>query len=116
MIGSRRTNAGVTWRETLTDVLVHGQDIAIPLDRRLESDPAGVAVAAARIWARPAMFHAQRRLGGLRLVATDADWAVGSGAEVSGTIMDLLLLLTGRRAALPRLSGAGTVSLAQRVD
>src|SRR5262245_28952343 len=32
MIGSQRHNAFVTHLETLTDILVHGQDIALPLD------------------------------------------------------------------------------------
>ena len=35
-IGSRRFNVGVTPRETLLDIIVHGQDIAIPLRRQLE--------------------------------------------------------------------------------
>ena len=33
MAGSRRHTIGVTYLETLTDILVHGQDIAIPLGR-----------------------------------------------------------------------------------
>ena len=36
MVGSRRHNVGLTSLETLTDILVHGQDIAIPLRRELE--------------------------------------------------------------------------------
>jgi hypothetical protein len=31
-------------------------------------------------------FHAQRRLTGLRLRVTDADWTVGSGPTVEGPI------------------------------
>lgn len=30
MVGSRRHTIGVTYLETLTDILVHGQDIAVP--------------------------------------------------------------------------------------
>jgi hypothetical protein len=49
---------------------------------------------------------ARRRLRGVRLVATDVEWTAGSGAEVTGPIDALLLLLTGRvAAALPRLTG-----------
>jgi hypothetical protein len=48
MLGSRRHNIGVTPLETLIDILVHGQDIAIPLDRGLGMPPAIAAVAATR--------------------------------------------------------------------
>jgi hypothetical protein len=57
-------------------------------------------------------FWARRRLHGLRLTATDVDWSVGSGAEVSGPIRGLLLLLTGRTStAAPLLSGEGLAQL-----
>ena len=38
MVGSRRHNFGLTHLETLIDIVVHGQDIAIPLSRELEVD------------------------------------------------------------------------------
>jgi len=44
-------------------------------------------------------------------VADDAPWAAGHGHEISGPIGALLLLLTGRPAALPRLSGPGVTGL-----
>jgi hypothetical protein len=33
MVGSRRHNFGIIYHETLIDILVHGQDITIPLGR-----------------------------------------------------------------------------------
>jgi len=46
------------------------------------------------------------------LRATDTDWTVGAGPEVSGTALSLLLLLTGRTAAaLDALHGPGVTSL-----
>src|SRR5262249_52766057 len=36
---SRRHTLGVTELETLTDILVHSQDIGLPLDRRLDMPP-----------------------------------------------------------------------------
>lgn len=48
MVGSRRHNMGVTNLETLTDILVHGQDIAIPLHRDLEMPIAPTAAAATK--------------------------------------------------------------------
>jgi uncharacterized protein (TIGR03083 family) len=101
----------VTFRETAIDYLVHGQDIAVPLGRILEMPPELAAVAAARVWSRSRMFHARRKLAGYRLVADDVPWAAGQGQEVCGKIGALLLLLTGRPAALPQLSGPGTAGL-----
>ena len=46
------------------------------------------------LWRIGFPFDARRKLRGLRLVATDVDWAASDGAEVRGPI-DALLLLTG---------------------
>src|SRR5712664_714598 len=47
--GSRRHTFGVTCLDTLTDILVHSQDIALPLGRRLGIPPDAAAVAASRV-------------------------------------------------------------------
>jgi hypothetical protein len=52
-------------------------------------------------------FHAERRLAGLALRATDTDWAVGEGPEIAGPALALLLLSTGRTACLDALRGDG---------
>jgi hypothetical protein len=54
---------------------------------------------------------ARKKLAGYRLVADDAPWAAGQGLEICGPIGALLLLLTGRPAALPQLSGPGATGL-----
>ncbi|WP_030441519.1 maleylpyruvate isomerase family mycothiol-dependent enzyme [Actinoplanes subtropicus] len=104
----RRLPVVTNYRNIVLDVLVHGRDIAIPLGRELPV-PSGVGVAAAtRAWTMGWPFWAKRRLRGLRLVATDADWTAGDGEEVRGPIDALVLLLTGRTAtAVPRLTGPG---------
>ncbi len=107
MVGSRRRAPLVSPLEPLTDVLVHGQDVAVPLGRDRPVPPAAAAVSATRVWATGFPFHARRRLAGLRLTATDSDLDLGRGAPVAGTTGDLLLLLTGRTATLSRLSGEG---------
>ena len=48
MAGSRRHTIGVTYLETLTDILVHGQDIAIPLGRHHDMPPPAAATAPGR--------------------------------------------------------------------
>jgi uncharacterized protein (TIGR03083 family) len=114
-IGSRRHNSFVTPLETLTDALVHSQDIAVPLALDLEMRPGPCALAATRRWDTRGSWLAwvNRRLplDGLRLTATDVDWERGHGMEVVGPIGALLLLLTGRPAALARLSGEGADAL-----
>jgi uncharacterized protein (TIGR03083 family) len=114
-IGSRRHNILVTPLETLTDILVHSQDIAVPLGLELEMPPAASALAATRRWdtRRTWLSTVFRRLplDGYRLTATDTDWARGDGPLVEGPVGALLLLLTGRPAALDRLTGDGADAL-----
>ena len=54
---------------------------------------------------------ARKNFAGYRFEADDVDWSVGQGAPISGPISALLLLLTGRPAALPQLSGPGAEKL-----
>ncbi len=118
MIGSRRHNAFVTPLETLTDILVHGQDIAIPLGLDLSMLPAASELAATRRWDTRGTWLAKVNrklpLDGYRLSATDTSWTRGQGPDVAGPIGALLLLLTGRDAALEQLSGDGAEHLRSR--
>ncbi|MGY1660989.1 maleylpyruvate isomerase family mycothiol-dependent enzyme [Geodermatophilus sp. SYSU D00705] len=116
MAGSRRTAPFLSPLEPLMDVLVHGQDIALPLGRCRPMPPAAAAAAAQRAWDMGFPFRAQRRLTGLRLSATDTGWTVGDGAPVEGPVAALLLLVTGREAALGQLDGEGARLLAGRRD
>jgi uncharacterized protein (TIGR03083 family) len=109
---SRRLPVVTNYRNILFDVLVHAQDIAVPLGRELEMPRDAAVAGAARVWVMGWPFWARRRLPGLRLIATDADWTAGHGAEVRGPIGALLLLVTGRTgAAVPRLTGPGVHQL-----
>ena len=78
--------------------------------------PALAVLAADRVWSSPRMFHARRKLAGYRLVAHDTPWAAGQGQKVCGPIGALLLLLTGRSAALPQLSGPGAADLRELLE
>jgi uncharacterized protein (TIGR03083 family) len=117
MIGSRRHNFGVTRLETLIDILVHSQDIAIPLGRRLELPPAAAATAATRslTMRMPPPLPPVKKVAGFRLTATDTSWSAGDGPEVRGPMAALLLVLSGRLAALPQLSGDGLADLTTRL-
>ena len=111
MAGSRRKAPGVSHLEPLIDVLVHGQDIAIPLGRPRPMPTKAAATAADRVWPSLFPWRAERKLGGFRFAATDCSWSAGDGLLVEGSIGAILLLLTGRRAALAQLSGPGTREL-----
>lgn len=111
---SRRKPPITTLDNLLFDVQVHVQDVAIPLGLAHAMSVDGAREGTRRVWRMGWPFWAQRKLRGLRLVATDTDWIVGAGVEVNGPIQALLLLLTGRMgAALPALGGAGVERLAQ---
>src|SRR3954451_21739469 len=110
-IGVGRPLPTVTYLESAIDYLVHPQDIAIPLGRRLEMPTDAAAVAAQRVWTSPRMFHARRKFAAYSLVATDTNWTAGHGNEVTGPIRALLLLLAGRPALLADLSGPGAATL-----
>ena len=109
LLGNRRLAPTTMWRDPLIDALVHAQDIARPLGATVTAHPEAATTAADWAWDRTLgfPFFAARRLRGLRLVATDADWARGAGDEVHGPVTSLLLLSTGRRTAYAELTGPG---------
>ncbi|MGX6511717.1 maleylpyruvate isomerase family mycothiol-dependent enzyme [Rhodococcus sp. SJ-2] len=111
MIGSRKHNLGLSPREPLVDILVHGQDIAIPLGRTLSASPEVAADAATHIasygtgW-KSKVFQ-KNRFSASHLCATDVAWSTGTGPEIRGPMLTLLLLLAGRDVDLGPLSGDG---------
>ena len=84
-------------RDPLTDILVHTQDITVPLgiDRAMPTE-AAVEVAN-HLWRMRFPMQPARRLHGVRLIATDADFAVGDGREVRAPIRDVVMILAGRQ-------------------
>lgn len=99
----------------LLDLVVHGQDITVPLGITHHPCPAARESSLNRVWTMGWPFHARRRFSGITLHAEDCDWSGGDGPDVSGTAADILLLLTGRDAALDRLHGPAAESVRQRV-
>ena len=100
--------------DPLTDILVHGQDIARPLGRERPMQIERVLPVLQHVW--KSFFLGTRKRFGLRFIASDADWSAGEGPrEVRGPASDLLLLATGRRAGLSGLTGDGRVEVAARL-
>ena len=60
------------------------------------------------------VLGAKKRIAGLKLRATDADWTHGDGPEVSGPMVSLVMAMTGRKAAIEDLKGDGVDTLRSR--
>jgi uncharacterized protein (TIGR03083 family) len=111
---SRRLPKVTNVNNILFDILVHGQDIAIPLNIPREMPKDAARAGAQRVWTMGWPFGVKRHLKQFRYVATDIEWTAGDGPEVAGPVSALLLVLTGRPAALPHLEGRGLDELASR--
>jgi uncharacterized protein (TIGR03083 family) len=95
----------------LADVIVHSADAFRPVGLEVEVAPAHVVRAVDTLWTRGrVVVHAVPQQG-RRLVAKDTDWSRGSGPEVVGKSLDLLLFVANRRQVLPRLEGPGVAGL-----
>jgi hypothetical protein len=98
----------------LGEVLVHSADAFGLLDSEdpvLRDDASKVLPSYWR-WGRIAFRSQGYRK--VRLVATDGQWTAGSGSEVRGSTVDLMLLMANRRQIIERLSGPGLSRLEPR--
>jgi uncharacterized protein (TIGR03083 family) len=93
------------------DVVVHSADAFRPIgeDVDVRSDVAASVLDAYWDRARMVVHAAPHR--GHRLVATDLDWSKGSGTEIRGRTIDLVLFVANRSQVLPRLEGPGLGAL-----
>ncbi|AGB24434.1 hypothetical protein Mycsm_04183 [Mycobacterium sp. JS623] len=109
----RGLTSGFGGKIALTDGMIHQQDIRRPLGipRTIPDESLRTALDFT-IWAPRLLGALQAR--GVRLVATDVDWAYGKGPEVRGSGEAVLMAMAGRRAALDDLNGPGKAKLAQR--
>ena len=60
------------------------------------------------------LIGSKNRIAGLALRATDAEWTTGTGPEVSGPILSLVMAMTGRKVADDDLTGDGVATLRSR--
>ena len=107
--------AGFKGGIALVDGMIHHQDIRRPLGlpRTIPPDRLRAALEFAKTAPVIRGFWHRR---GLRMVATDVDWATGSGPEVRGPGEAVLLAIAGRSAAVSALSGLGLQVLSPRLD
>jgi uncharacterized protein (TIGR03083 family) len=100
----------------LGEVVVHGEDIRRPLGLKSDIDPQAVTACLEMYKTANFPVGTKKRIDGLRLVANDLDWSHGTGPEVSGPALSLLMVMTGRPALLPELTGPGSSTLRSRMS
>ncbi|MEV0296074.1 maleylpyruvate isomerase family mycothiol-dependent enzyme [Nocardia sp. NPDC050710] len=109
---SRRSTPPAPLDSRLVEEIVHGEDIRRPLGiRRIY--PLQAIVRSIHLQARtPVSFGGAKELmARVRISASDADLSIGSGPDVRGTALSLLLVICGRQVALDALDGPGVDAL-----
>jgi hypothetical protein len=100
-----------TW---LGETIVHSEDIRRALGIQ-HKYPADAVVTVADFYkGSNLLIGSKSRIAGLRLQATDATWSHGTGPEVSGPILSLVMAMTGRKQADDDLAGDGVATLRSR--
>lgn len=104
----------------LADLLVHEQDIRLPLNHQKMMDTDALDLIFTH-W-EPRRFNIGERLSGIstrlkgiQLVIVDLNISIGTGYQVVGSAQDILLIMLGRYDAFGRLSGEGLPILHSRV-
>jgi uncharacterized protein (TIGR03083 family) len=100
----------------LTDVLVHGADIRIPLGIPYRPDPQHVARVLDFLTSPTQLgFFPRRRLRGIALHDEDTGKTWGDGESIRGSGVAVMLAVCGRTVAFDRLAGPGLPLLQSRL-
>jgi uncharacterized protein (TIGR03083 family) len=101
---------------SLTDVLVHGADMRIPLGLPHRPDPQHVARVLDFLTGPTQFgFFSRRRLRGIALHDEDTGRTWGDGESIRGPGVDLMLAACGRTVVFDRLAGPGLSVLQSRL-
>jgi uncharacterized protein (TIGR03083 family) len=101
----------------LTDVLVHGADMRIPLGLPHHPDPRHVAWALDFLTGPTQLgFFPRRRLRGIELHDDDTGRTWGQGEPIRGPGVAVMLAVCGRTVAVDRLSGSGLAVLQSKLS
>lgn len=111
-VADRRTGPPVALATRLEEAFVHGEDVRRAVGLR-GAYPSELVAEALRYQMRTpvGMGGGRERVTGLRLVADDVDFALGDGAEVQGSVLALLLAVSGRRVERGELNGPAAAAL-----
>jgi uncharacterized protein (TIGR03083 family) len=99
------TPPGGGYHGALNHVVIHGLDATVPLGftRRVPDETIRAVLEDLTHGGGHARFGID--IEGRRLVATDMDWAFGSGTELLGSGEDLALVMCGRTVPAGRVAG-----------
>jgi uncharacterized protein (TIGR03083 family) len=98
----------------LGEQVVHGEDIRRPLGITRTYPEGSLTSVADFFRSSNLLLGGKKRVTGLSLKATDADWSTGPGPEVEGPMLSLVLMIAGRKQALDDLAGDGMSTLRAR--
>ena len=99
----------------VSDTVCHSGDIRRPLGITRTAPEVVLLEVADNLKGANFPLGTRKRIAGLRLTATDADWSTGDGPVVEGPLESLVLVMAGRSAVLEDLSGEGIAVLAPRL-
>lgn len=99
----------------LGEVLVHSQDIRVPLGIPTEPDVEALTQVAGFYASRDFAVSSRSLVRGLRLEAADGPFRTGEGPAVSGSTLALVMTMAGRSAYLDELQGPGVETLRGRL-
>ena len=100
-----------TW---LGEAIVHSEDIRRPLGIEHHYPTEALVRVADFYKGSNLLIGSKKRIEGLTLRATDTEWSHGTGPEVSGPILSLVMVMTGRKEPLDDLTGDGVATLRSR--
>jgi uncharacterized protein (TIGR03083 family) len=111
----QRTSAPPGPKDTwLGEAFVHGEDVRRPLGLT-GNYPLPYVTRVIDLYGHSnAIIGGKTRVAGVTLKATDTDFTLGTGPVVEGPAVALMLIASGRKQALPELSGPGVEILAGR--
>lgn len=98
----------------LGETIVHGEDAFRALGGYRDHPIAHLVAVADFYKGSDMLIGAKSRIGGVALRATDSDWRHGTGPEVAGPMIALVMAMTGRSVALDDLTGDGVAVLRGR--
>jgi uncharacterized protein (TIGR03083 family) len=98
----------------LGEVLTHSSDISLAVGRPLDLPVDHYVLGLDYMKDVQPVLGCKKRIEGLQLRATDAEWTTGAGPVVEGDAKHLLSAMTGRTTALDALNGDGVETMRAR--
>jgi uncharacterized protein (TIGR03083 family) len=98
----------------LGEAIIHSEDIRRPLGIAHDYPIDALVQVGDFYKGSNLIIGAKKRIAGVKLQSTDADWSTGEGPEAAGPMRAIVMAMTGRKAALDDMSGDGVATLRGR--